>query len=53
MAPWFFGMRLLPSTVVSSARRRRFAAAALDFFRLLTMIVISGTSINGSTLFRG
>jgi hypothetical protein len=29
------------------------AAGALDFFRLLTIIVINGTSTVGSTLFRG
>ena len=29
------------------------AAPALDFLKLLTMIVISGTSTIGSTLFRG
>ena len=33
--------------------RRVGVGAALDFFRLLTIIVISGTSTVGSTLFRG
>ena len=54
MAPWFCGHEADASAVVSSARAAALAVgAALDFFRLLTIIVINGTSTVGSTLFRG
>ena len=53
MAPWLF--RYETAAAISPARRTLVAAvaAALDFFRLLMMIVISGTSTSGSTLFSG